>query len=55
MDVDFLYEPPFFRVSDTHFAATWLLHEYAPAHEPPQLLKQRALAWEQARAKKGDD
>src|SRR5699024_12024045 len=25
--IDFLYHPPMFKVTDTHQAATWLLHE----------------------------
>ena len=29
MKIDFLYEPPMFQVSDTHFAKTWLLHAQA--------------------------
>jgi peptide/nickel transport system ATP-binding protein len=30
MEIDFRLEPPMFKVSDTHYAATWLLHEKAP-------------------------
>ncbi|VDG99364.1 Glutathione import ATP-binding protein GsiA [Lysinibacillus sphaericus] len=30
LNIDFLEEPPMFKVSDTHYAATWLLHEQAP-------------------------
>jgi oligopeptide transport system ATP-binding protein len=30
LEIDFEQEPPFFQVSETHFAATWLLHPYAP-------------------------
>ncbi|MGE5703945.1 MAG: dipeptide ABC transporter ATP-binding protein [Clostridia bacterium] len=30
MAIDFELEPPLFPISDTHYAATWLLHEYAP-------------------------
>ncbi|MGG1664584.1 ABC transporter ATP-binding protein [Brevibacillus sp. NRS-1366] len=33
MKIDFLAEPPLFKISDTHYAATWLLHEYAPKVE----------------------
>ncbi|WP_192597179.1 dipeptide ABC transporter ATP-binding protein [Sporosarcina limicola] len=29
LKVDFLYEPPMFKVSATHSAATWMLHEKA--------------------------
>src|SRR5699024_6980032 len=27
LKIDFLYPPPMFQVSETHYAATWLLHE----------------------------
>jgi oligopeptide transport system ATP-binding protein len=30
MAIDFEQQPPFFKVSDTHYAATWLLHPNAP-------------------------
>lgn len=33
--IDYEQEPPMFRVSDTHFAATWLLDPRAPHIEPP--------------------
>ena len=33
MKIDFECEHPFFKVSDTHYAATWLLHPYAPKVE----------------------
>lgn len=33
--IDYEQEPPMFRVSDTHFAATWLLDERAPEIKPP--------------------
>lgn len=32
--IDYQEAPPMFRVSDTHFAATWLLDERAPKIEP---------------------
>ncbi|AEV95650.1 ABC transporter ATP-binding protein [Pediococcus claussenii] len=35
MKIDEEQEPPFFKVSDTHYAATWLLHPDAPKVEPP--------------------
>lgn len=41
MEIDFEKEPPFFKVSDTHYAATWLLHENAPKVEMPEILKNR--------------
>lgn len=30
LEVDTLYEPPMFQISETHFAATWLLDSRAP-------------------------
>ena len=35
MKIDHLAEPPMFKVSDTHYAATWLLHPLAPKIEIP--------------------
>lgn len=39
--VDFKYEPPYFKISDTHYAATWLLHPAAPKVEMPKIVKTR--------------
>jgi len=33
--IDYEEEPPMFRVSDTHYAATWLLDPRAPSVAPP--------------------
>ena len=33
--IDYEKEPPFFRVTDTHYAATWLLDPRAPRITPP--------------------
>ena len=41
LEIDFEKEPPLFRVSDTHYAATWLLHKNAPKLAPPSGLKKR--------------
>ncbi|WHY78985.1 ABC transporter ATP-binding protein [Neobacillus sp. WH10] len=41
MKIDLEQEPPFFKVSDTHYAATWLLHPEAPKVEPPEAVKRR--------------
>ncbi|MGE4320900.1 MAG: ABC transporter ATP-binding protein [Acholeplasmataceae bacterium] len=35
MEIDFIEEPPMFKVTDTHYAATWLLHPDAPKVTPP--------------------
>ena len=39
--IDFEQAPPYFRLSDTHYAATWLLHPKAPKVEMPDVLKAR--------------
>lgn len=39
LKVDFVARPPIFRVSDTHYAKTWLLDPRAPAVEPPSAIK----------------
>ena len=39
--IDFEEQPPFFRLSDTHYAATWLLHPDAPKVEMPKVLADR--------------
>ena len=39
--IDYEQTPPMFKVSDTHYAATWLLDERAPKIEKPSILKDR--------------
>jgi oligopeptide/dipeptide ABC transporter, ATP-binding protein, C-terminal domain len=41
MEIDYEMQPPMFRVADTHFAATWLLHPDAPRVRPPKLVTDR--------------
>lgn len=41
MKIDFEKQPPMFKVSDTHKAATWLLHKDAPKAEMPEIVKNR--------------
>ena len=41
MEIDFEQQPPMFSVSDTHYAATWLLHPDAPKTEPPRIVTER--------------
>ncbi|MGG2066681.1 ABC transporter ATP-binding protein [Bacillus sp. S14(2024)] len=41
LKIDFEMEPPLFKISDTHYAATWLLHEDAPKVEPPEIVQRR--------------
>lgn len=41
LKIDRRAEPPMFQVSDTHWAATWLLDERAPKVEMPEELRSR--------------
>lgn len=41
LKIDFEEEPPFFEVSSTHYASTWLLHPSAPKVEMPDIVKER--------------
>ena len=41
MEIDFEQQPPMFRVSDTHWAATWLLHPDAPKVALPVQIRAR--------------
>ena len=49
MAVDYEEQPPFFKLSDTHYAATWLLHPNAPKVEMPETLKNRIARMKQKR------
>ncbi len=41
LQIDFEQQPPFFKVSDSHYAATWLLHPDAPKVQPPAIVTNR--------------
>ena len=41
MQIDFEQQPPMFEVSETHWAATWLLHPDAPKVEIPKTITDR--------------
>ncbi|UQS86313.1 ABC transporter ATP-binding protein [Nicoliella spurrieriana] len=41
LKIDTLEQPPFFKVSDTHYAATWLLDKRAPKVTPPEQIVER--------------
>lgn len=45
--VDFEQEPEMFKVTDTHFAKTWLLHPKAPSVTPPAEVVRRKQKYEQ--------
>lgn len=51
LDIDHEKEPPFFKVSETHYAATWLLDERAPKVTPPTPILKR---WEKWKKMKGE-
>ena len=41
LKIDFEMQPPMFKISDTHSAATWLLHPDAPKVELPKIITER--------------
>ena len=41
MKIDFEEQPPMFKISETHSAATWLLHPNAPKVEMPKIISAR--------------
>ena len=43
LEVDEKADPPMFKITDTHYAATWLLDPRAPKVEMPKELKERLL------------
>jgi len=46
LKIDFEEQPPFFKVTDTHYAATWLLHPDAPKIEMPPILQERVKRYQ---------
>ena len=53
LEIDFYLEPPMFKVSDTHYAATWLLHEKAPKVIPPEVIKKSGYSSFNEKSKEG--
>jgi len=49
MQIDFEQQPPMFQVSDTHYAATWLLHPDAPKVDPPKIIRDRIARMKERR------
>lgn len=45
LKIDFVERPPYFQVSPTHKAKTWLLDPRAPKLEPPELIKSLREQW----------
>lgn len=46
LKIDFVKRPPFFQVSPTHYAKTWLLDPRAPKVEPPEIVKAMRARYE---------
>lgn len=49
MKIDFEKQPPMFKITDSHFAATWLLHPDAPKVEPPKIMTDRIARMQRKR------
>lgn len=43
--IDYEQMPPMFKITDTHFAATWLLDKRAPEVKPPVFLQSGSGKW----------
>jgi oligopeptide transport system ATP-binding protein len=41
LKIDFVKRPPLFKISDTHFARTWLLDPRAPVVDPPPVIRRK--------------
>ncbi|WP_311407818.1 ABC transporter ATP-binding protein [Liquorilactobacillus uvarum] len=52
MKIDAEQRPPFFKVSETHYAATWLLHPDAPKVTPPDEIVRRRQTFKDIMAHK---
>lgn len=52
LDIDHEEQPPMFKVSDTHYAATWLLDERAPEVTPPDFIQRRWQQWQELKGGK---
>lgn len=47
LNIDFLERPPYFQVSPTHKAKTWLLDERAPEIQPPVIIQRLLDRWKE--------
>ncbi|MBQ8496010.1 MAG: ABC transporter ATP-binding protein [Clostridia bacterium] len=50
MQIDFERQPPMFKITDSHYAATWLLHPDAPKIDPPKIITDRIARMKERRA-----
>lgn len=55
MQIDFEKQPPMFKISETHSAATWLLHPDAPKVERPKIITERIARMEAKRKESAND
>ena len=53
MAIDFEEQPPLFQITDTHYAATWLLHPNAPKVDPPEIIRERIARMRKAGGAEG--
>lgn len=54
LKIDFEEQPPMFKVSETHYAATWLLHPNAPKIDPPKIVTERIARSKQKEGEKAN-
>ncbi len=54
LEIDFEMQPPMFQISDTHYAATWLLHPNAPEVEMPKIITDRIKRMEERGGSNGE-
>ena len=54
LKIDFEKQPPMFQITDTHYAATWLLHPDAPKVEMPKVIMDRIARMQQKREEEED-
>ena len=48
LNIDYQIRPPYFQVSPTHYAKTWLLDPRAPKTEPPAIISRLRDRWKEA-------
>ena len=49
LEIDYEQQPPMFQISESHYAATWLLHPDAPKVDPPAIVMERINRSKKAR------
>ena len=54
LEIDFEEQPPMFKISDTHYAATWLLHPNAPKVDPPEVVMERIAKMREKRGESNE-